>query len=469
VATCVATTLFLGAAAAQAAGGLGGDVKNFFNSINYNTTAPGVYQGQQAGYYTGGGIFARAPVRSYNLLNIQLPQFRAGCGGIDLFSGGFSFINAKQFTGMLRNIGQNATGLAFMLALQLVSPQIKGVLSDVYSWAQKINNMQINSCNAAEQLLGGGLSLLGASEQSCVMQRMANDGEDYNTADVNCRANPNDTGATAGSTAPAITQGNIAWRALMYVSLFRDDLQLSMAVMNLTGTVLVTNPGGSNPQPTIQIIPSQLATTGASTGSGTLLDAILHGGTAAIRYCSDASADTSACTQISNGTENVTIPQSEALVPFVENTLNDIVAKIENDTPLTQADINLLNSTSLPVYKYLTVSTAYLPATSAGNEAHEYAELIAKDLLYGYLMDILGKVQTGASALSTRGGIQQQLQTFNDQITAARTAVRQEDARTTRDYDMALRLTSQTRLYESILVGSLSPRMQESAFFQASN
>ena len=95
-----------------------------------SVTEPGVYRGQTAGYYTGGGIFARTPVRTYSILNIQTPRFRAGCGGIDLFSGGFSFINADQFTEMLRNIGADAKSLAFMLALQVVSPQIKGVIAD---------------------------------------------------------------------------------------------------------------------------------------------------------------------------------------------------------------------------------------------------------------------------------------------------------------------------------------------------
>ena len=182
---CTLAAVILAVAMPSSRASIGSDVQNFFGDINYgNATAPGVYEGQTAGYFTGGGIYARTPVRNYSLVNIQMPQFRAGCGGIDLFTGGFSFINSQQFVAMLRNIGSNATSLAFMLALQVVSPQIKGVLAEINDWAQKFNQSQINSCQAAGAALGGALSLFGADEQSCVVQRVSSLGEEIGRAHV---------------------------------------------------------------------------------------------------------------------------------------------------------------------------------------------------------------------------------------------------------------------------------------------
>ena len=43
--------------------------------------------------YTGGSLMMRAPGRNYPLATVQLPSLRAGCGGIDIYGGAFSFIN----------------------------------------------------------------------------------------------------------------------------------------------------------------------------------------------------------------------------------------------------------------------------------------------------------------------------------------------------------------------------------------
>lgn len=75
-----------------------------------NVTDAGGYQDQTGGFYTGGSVFARSKVNNAELFSLQMPHYRSGCGGIDLFMGGFSYINAAAFTQLLRNIGSNAGG-----------------------------------------------------------------------------------------------------------------------------------------------------------------------------------------------------------------------------------------------------------------------------------------------------------------------------------------------------------------------
>jgi len=62
-----------------------------------NTTGAQAYQGQQAGYYSGGSLYARNTVRNVQLVGIDLPSYRSGCGGIDLYAGGFSFVNTQCY------------------------------------------------------------------------------------------------------------------------------------------------------------------------------------------------------------------------------------------------------------------------------------------------------------------------------------------------------------------------------------
>ncbi|MEC9364765.1 MAG: conjugal transfer protein TraH [Pseudomonadota bacterium] len=456
-----AFALVFGSCAARA--GIGSDVQDFFDEINYaNVTAPGVYEGQSAGYFTGGGLYTRTPIRNYSLLNVQMPRFRAGCGGIDLYSGGFSFINADQFTEMLRNIGSNATSLAFMLALQVVSPQINGVLADIYDWAQKANNAQINSCEAAGAALGGALGLFGAKESGCVVQRMASLGEDYHTADANCRSNPNDTGTPDPK--PYFTHGNLAWKAMMPIDFFRDDLDLAQAVMNLTGTVIVSDDGSADPSPTIRRIAPQLLVS-ADAATGGLVDALLHGGSAAIYQCADASIDETSCMDLGGAPVDVTIASGQAIVPRVRALLSSIADKIRLDTPLSAEELGLIRSTTLPVHKYLTVSVALLGG-NADTEVLKYAEIIGKDLLYAYLLDLLRKVASGTARLGTQSA-QDLITAFQQDIRDARHAVMEADAKVMSDFNAALALTTAARDYERALVGHLSPAVVQSALFQA--
>ena len=78
--------------------GIGEDLMGFFKSAGMasNVTSPGSYQDQAAGFYTGGSLVTRNAVRNAQIATIQMPGYRAGCGGIDLWLGGFSHIKSEQ-------------------------------------------------------------------------------------------------------------------------------------------------------------------------------------------------------------------------------------------------------------------------------------------------------------------------------------------------------------------------------------
>ena len=109
------------------------EMQAMFNDLGAlgNVTTPGAFRGQAMNLYTGGSLMMRAPGRNYPLVSTQLPSMRAGCGGIDIYGGAFSFINKQQFIAMLQNIGSNAVGYAFKLALQSISPDIDKLLTEL--------------------------------------------------------------------------------------------------------------------------------------------------------------------------------------------------------------------------------------------------------------------------------------------------------------------------------------------------
>ena len=142
-------TFFSTLIASTAHASIEADLKDFFESagMHSNLNSPGVYQDQAAGYYTGGSFVARNAVKSAQLATVQMPGYRAGCGGIDAWAGGFSHISGQELVNMLRSVGSSAASYAFLLSLQTVSPQIYNIMNELNALATKANHLNINPVN----------------------------------------------------------------------------------------------------------------------------------------------------------------------------------------------------------------------------------------------------------------------------------------------------------------------------------
>ena len=81
-------------------------------------TSPGYFEGQKRGYFTGGSFSARWPQTRDYLMSFEPPRLKFGCGGIDAFMGGFSFMNFEYLVQKLQRILQAAPAAAFDLALK---------------------------------------------------------------------------------------------------------------------------------------------------------------------------------------------------------------------------------------------------------------------------------------------------------------------------------------------------------------
>jgi hypothetical protein len=91
--------------------GIGNQMTAMFNTM-LNYTEPTAHLGQRRGVLTGGSLNARNRIMNESLWHFVPPSFDAGCGGIDLFAGSFSFLSAEQFQNLLRAIAANAAGYA---------------------------------------------------------------------------------------------------------------------------------------------------------------------------------------------------------------------------------------------------------------------------------------------------------------------------------------------------------------------
>ena len=94
-------------------------MKNFlFSNSSTNYSSGGAYKSQSRGYYAMPSVYTRNPVIDIKPISYAMPSFRGGCGGIDMFAGSFSHINADQFIALLKAIPSNAMGYALRKCLE---------------------------------------------------------------------------------------------------------------------------------------------------------------------------------------------------------------------------------------------------------------------------------------------------------------------------------------------------------------
>lgn len=117
------------------------------------STSSGYHQGSGRGYLTGGSFSARWPMGTDNLMTISRPNIKAGCGGIDMFLGGFSFLDVDKLVEKLQRILSAAPAAAFDIALKTLAPQVSDTIKSLEALVEKLNNLQLDDCKAAKALV----------------------------------------------------------------------------------------------------------------------------------------------------------------------------------------------------------------------------------------------------------------------------------------------------------------------------
>ncbi len=365
------------------------DMANFFKELGYegNSTPPSSYQGQAAGYYSGGSMVMRTRVRNIELMHIDLPSIRAGCGGIDIFMGGISFIKAEQLITFLRAVMNNAVGYAMNLALETMTPQIAHTLKWAQNVVQQINSTSMNSCEMAQGLVdgvwgkikssdehvcrkAGGIKKNGYEDWSEARQRCGASDVDYNNVMEKAKNDPDFKNAT-------LRNKNIIWEAIKDKSFLVHDGDLRQFFMSISGTLVFDQDSAVH-------IFTPLAK------DKTLLKALLMGGSAEAYSCDE----TGQCLGVRKG--SISISKSSALYNKVEKVIYDIRDTLrdkEKDAQgLSSASMSFLQMTRVPVLEFIKV---YLNAGDliAATSIADYSEAIAKTILKEYINEALDTVE----------------------------------------------------------------------------
>ena len=361
------------------------DLNDFFGKLGFetNTTMPHAWQGQAAGYASGGSIYMRTAVKQVQLFSMQVPSLNAGCGGIDAYLGSFSHITGDQLQRFDKQIMGNAAGYFFDLALQTTVPEMKQAKDFLQKLASDVNSMNMSSCQAAQGIVGGLWPKTAVSQQK-ICQDIS--GEQNLFSDWAASRQGCTLGGQYGSVAgkadaknkdQVLKNKNLMWESLGKNGLFSSNRELKEFAMSLTGTLIFDDKG--------EIKPLVALTTNED-----IIKAMMNGGSAKIYACDT----TSLC--LNPSIRPVSISEANALSGQVKAMLTSIQNKAISDSPLTEKEKGFISSTSVPVLKYLIDPQSLGVANSL---LYQLSDYISYDILMQYLQELIqqARIMLGSS------------------------------------------------------------------------
>ena len=125
--------------------------ESWFDNVTY--TSPGSFEDQTRGYITAGGMSGRVDVHNDYLMSVTLPKIRAGCGGIDMFLGGMSFLDPDYLVQKLESILQAAPAVAFQYLLETLDEKMGNIISKMEASTNFLNSIQVNDCRLANRMV----------------------------------------------------------------------------------------------------------------------------------------------------------------------------------------------------------------------------------------------------------------------------------------------------------------------------
>ncbi|HDV5785736.1 TPA: conjugal transfer protein TraH [Legionella pneumophila] len=411
------------------------DLDGFFNVIGYasNVTSPAAFESQAAGFFGGGSLYTRNQVRQFQLVQLDLPNYRAGCGGIDLFTGSMSFLSEQKLVDLGKSVMTNAGAYAVDVMLASTVPELKQVRDYLQHLEQMANQANINSCQLSQNMVGGIWPKTAESQQKICKDQAAMGKEglfsDYVKARMACSGSGFDNVMNKAAQDPilrkqVVLNKNLVWSLLQAKSFLNSDRELAEMVMSLTGTLIIDKEGKVTSVPSLA-------------GDADLVNALMGTGggfkTAKIWRCKDA-GNNSQCLQVS--LQDITIPEASTLTYKVREIIRTINTKLINDEKPSNRELNFLSMTSLPVMKFLSV----LNSMHYGNSAidiEEYSMLIAQDLLTNYLTELLTEVSMATAGSELNSDLVHEIQ---KRINAATTRVASIDPKIGRKLEEKLRL-----------------------------
>lgn len=387
--TAVAVSLSLLAAPAHA-----GFMDDFYTSAGaaVNVTPADLRKSGSGNFVTGGSVVWRVPQRGFTPFMWQPPRVKAGCGGIDMYMGSFGFANTSQFVDYLRNVGQNALGLFFKMALKAMSPDLEGAVNDLTGMINMFNGQASNSCEMAqnlmdryapsqEQMNSAVRDSIGYDRDSGVVSDVATGIRKYaaNLGIASTTANAKATNS-GGKIEKAVTR-NYIWSAMNSGSMTDFPNSMKEIAMSIAGATVVR---ADAVDPEAQNVDSKPPTINFKDLVGTWNDPTL---VVKVIKCDEYE-------ECLNPTTT-----NESHTGFARNAYTRLLGlrnKIVSRTPLDATDnasLNMLGMTTLPVWKVLELTSSPGRLWLSDEYIKKFSNVIGYELAIGFISSLTYDVE----------------------------------------------------------------------------
>lgn len=435
-----------------------GQLGSFFTSLggSANVTGPVAYNGQQGGYYSGGNLWVRFPAQqTYQLGSLQMPSVKAGCGGIDIFTGSFSFINTDQIVAAMKAAANGALAFVFDLAINAISSQIGSSIEKVMQKLQQFTQHSLNACQAGEQVAAGLAGMVGARDSHFCATIGNSQGifSDWAASAQGCGTGGSQTSTLSSNADKTIPSGpyNYTW-SMLTQKYPNFDTAFKQYLMSLVGTVIY-QPGTSNSQgPTYKFL---------GQGDPALITALLDGGSSAQVFTCDS---TDQCLNPTQST--LTVSSASALKTRVYNLLIDIAGRIQGNQQLTSEEIGLLGATTIPLYKIMVVNAAASFGGMNTADLSSLAEITSVDLLETVVQQFYKMVTDGQSSFQNADPMT--LKQWQDQLREVTHTLDSQVMHNSERLTRTEQILDRTIRIEGTLRNSMSPQMTAALQFEKS-
>jgi conjugative transfer pilus assembly protein TraH len=110
-------------------------------------SGPNHFDTQKRGFTSFGNFSARWQTGNDYLVAINKPQFKAGCGGIDLFLGGMDLMQFDYLVNKLqRTMGAASAAFAFDIAMSVLSENVANSMKSIMAIVDRINQLLFDDC-----------------------------------------------------------------------------------------------------------------------------------------------------------------------------------------------------------------------------------------------------------------------------------------------------------------------------------
>ena len=451
------------------------------NSAYVNATPAGVYKSQYGGYWSGGGATLSVQNRQVGKLFSVTPSlYSAGCTGIDSELGGFNFVNKDEIVQQLRAIGQNAKVLAFNLAVKYVSSLLADSMDWVKDKADFLNQLEMDSCTAAQNVLSSGFASVGMpsyvqmndaeDREICIQRQVMVNGLTRDQAQMTCNQGDQrrQTWSSAGS---RFFTGNLAWFVLMRSPVFSADPQLAEWVMNMTGTMIVTNNAahGSDQSRVSAWIPGMLYTSCAAMNNcldyfgKAVMDAMIGvpenlNMKVPFYVCSDLHTVATGCAHVRLDAQGVDLTQLNKMniAGHLVAELSSIMQKLSSpNAQLNSSEKALIEQSALPLYRYTLASQSFFKRTVPDHDVQLYLRMLAQQLVAKNLESLISQVRLVFGSSGTNAASDPKVKMYLDYLGKLAAAINGYESSAVDRMNIELKLLHNAQAYEQALVGSI--------------